>query len=48
MKLWRRKKLGQLSKEELKEQLLELAEYLSAITNNADAELVREAVRRLG
>jgi len=39
--------LHQLNKEELKEQLLELAEYLSAITNNADAELVREAVRRL-
>ena len=48
MRLWRRKKLGQLNKEELKEQVLELAEYLSAITNNADAELVREAVRRLG
>jgi len=29
--------LHQLNKDELKEQLLELAEYLSAITNNADA-----------
>ena len=27
---------------------LELADYMSAITNNADAELLREAVRRLG
>lgn len=40
--------LHQLNKDEIKDQLLELAEYLSAITNNADAELVREAVRRLG
>ena len=37
-----------LSKEQLIERLLELADYMSAITNNADAELVREAVRRLG
>lgn len=39
--------MHQLNDQELKEQLLDLAEYLSAIINNADAELVREAVRRL-
>lgn len=37
-----------LSNKQLIERLLELADYMSAITNNADAELVREAVRRLG
>lgn len=40
--------MHQLNKEELKEQLLDLASYLEAIINNADAELIREAVRRLG
>ena len=41
-------RMQHLSNEQLIERLLELADYMSAITNNADAELVREAVRRLG
>ncbi len=36
-----------LSNEQLIERLLELADYMSAITNNADAELIREGVRRM-
>lgn len=40
--------MSHLTDKELKEQLLDLASYLEAIINNADAELIREAVRRLG